>query len=199
MRLRAHSPISIQKGRDRDAGKFPYDYRGMSMRPGRRVTGGESPSGLPLALNRRSQSNCTTATRVGCPASASGLPQNGPKEAREAQPRASDSRPAEGSHEAAFACTRQLMPEDCFPARRRSPRTSDWPCGAVSKQVSRLVPVRLFQQATTCNGRAAPRVSEDLAQVPVNVRYRSGFPDVSGGVPLARRLHLPAVWEPELI
>ncbi len=53
-------------------------------------------------------------------------------------------------------------------------------------------------QAVVC-GRAAPRVSENLARVPVDVRYRSGLPEVSGGVPLARRLHLPKVREPEFL
>ena len=48
-------------------------------------------------------------------------------------------------------------------------------------------------------GHAAPGVSENLARVPVDVRYRRGLPEVSGRVPLAGRLRLSAVREPECL
>ena len=48
-------------------------------------------------------------------------------------------------------------------------------------------------------GHAAPSVSENLARVPVDVRYRGGLPEVFGSVPLAGRLYLPALQEPELL
>ena len=48
-------------------------------------------------------------------------------------------------------------------------------------------------------GRAAPTVSENLAWVPIIVRHRRGLRKVSGPMPLAGWLRLPAMWEPEVL
>jgi hypothetical protein len=62
------------------------------------------------------------------------------------------------------------------------------------QSVSELLIIRLLQQAAIGSVEGAPTgVSQDASPVSVRLCHRGGMPEVSGGLSLARWVHLPSM------